>query len=89
MAQLAVKGASGGMSLLTQHDTDPDRVCRLLRLEASEDGKSVMLVDLDQRKVGIQREYRFEITTGELISLIRAHGAELPGENHVRAADAS
>jgi hypothetical protein len=29
------------------------------------------------------------VTTGELIALIRAHGAELPGENHVRPADAS
>jgi len=60
-------------------------VCRLLRLSASEDGKSVRLIETDARKIGIQREYRFEITTGELIALIRAHGAELPGENHVSA----
>ena len=59
------------------------RLCRSLRLEVSDDGKSVILVDLDERKVGIQRECRFEITTGELIALIRAHGAELPGENPV------
>jgi len=58
-------------------------------LEVSDDGKSVILVDLDERKVGIQRECRFEITTGELIALIHAHDVELPGENHVGTADAS
>jgi hypothetical protein len=41
----------------------------------------VQLVECDERKAGTQREYRFEITTGELIALIRAHGAEVPGEN--------
>ncbi|MBB5498644.1 hypothetical protein HDG37_002858 [Paraburkholderia sp. MM5384-R2] len=89
MAQLRIKGASGTMGLLTQHETDTGRLCRSLRMEASDDGKSVVLVEFDERKVGIQREYRFELTTGELIALIRAHGAELPGENHVRTANAS
>ncbi len=89
MVQLAVKGANGDMGLLTQHETETGRLCRSLRLEASEDGKSVLLVEVDDRKPGIQREYRFEVTTGDLIALIRAHGAELPGENHVRPTDAS
>jgi len=62
------------------------RMCRSLRLSASYDGKSVRLIEADERKVGIQHVNRFEITTGELIALIRAHGAELPGENHVSAA---
>jgi hypothetical protein len=87
MMQLAVKGASGDMNLLTQHDAETGRLCRSLQLSASEDGKSVFLIETDERKVGIQREYRFEITTGELIALVRAHGAELPGENHGRAAE--
>jgi hypothetical protein len=87
MAQLAVKGANGEMGLLAQHETETGRPCRALRLVASEDGKSVLLVETDERKAGIQRETRFEITTGELIALVRAHGAELPGENHVRTAD--
>jgi hypothetical protein len=73
----------GGMGLLTQYETETGRLCRALRLVASEDGKSALLVETDERKVGIQRDYRFEITTGELIALIRAHGAELSGENHV------
>nr|WP_116150251.1 hypothetical protein [Paraburkholderia sp. BL27I4N3] len=90
---MAVRGANGTMGLLTQHETDTGRLCRSLRLEASDDGKSVVLVEVDERKAGIQREYRFEITTGELVALIRAEGielrAELPGENHVRTANAS
>ncbi|MFM0566506.1 hypothetical protein [Paraburkholderia sediminicola] len=87
MGQLRVKGASGEMDLLTQHEAGTGRLCRSLRLEASNDGKSVILVETDERKTGIQREYRFEITAGELIALFRAHGAELPGENHVHPAD--
>lgn len=88
MAQLTVKGAIGGMELLAQHEAETGRLCRSLRLEASDGGKSVVLVEVDERKVGTQREHRFEITTGDLIALIRAHGAELPGENHVRPTDA-
>ncbi|WP_408373158.1 hypothetical protein [Paraburkholderia aspalathi] len=80
------------MGLLTQHEVETGRLCRSLRLEASNDGKSVILVETDERKAGIQREYRFEITTGDLIALIRAQGielrAELSGENHVHPADA-
>jgi hypothetical protein len=88
MAQWAITGASGDMSLLTQHDMETGRVCRSLRLVASEDGKTVLLVETDERKVGVQREYRFEITAGDLIALVRAHGAELPGENHVIVSEA-
>ncbi|ASW04455.1 hypothetical protein CJU94_40520 (plasmid) [Paraburkholderia aromaticivorans] len=77
---MAVRGANGKMCLLTQQETDTGRECRSVRLQASGDGKSVILVETDERKVGIQREYRFEITTGELIALIRGRGAELPEE---------
>lgn len=91
MGQPVVRGAVGGMDLLAQHETETGRLCRTLRLVANEDGKSVLLVETDVRKVGIQREYRFEITTGELIALIRAEGielrAELPGENRVPTVD--
>jgi hypothetical protein len=66
------------MSVLTQHETETGRLCRALRLVASEDGKSVLLVETDERKAGIQRETRFEITTGELVALIRAEGDRTP-----------
>lgn len=81
MAQLSIKGAAGEMSLLMQHEVKTGRLCRSLTLRASEDGRSVQLIECDERKAGTQREYRFEITTGELIALIRSHGAEVPGEN--------
>jgi hypothetical protein len=81
---LTTTGSAGEMALLTQHDTETGRLFRSLYLQASDDGKSVLLIDFDERKVGIQREYRFEITTGELIALIRAHGAETPLEPHAQ-----
>jgi Mrp family chromosome partitioning ATPase len=56
------------------------------RLEAASDGKSLLLIDIDVRKPGLHREVRYEITPAELIAAIRAHGAELPGENRVDAA---
>jgi hypothetical protein len=56
-----------------------------VRLEAAPDGKSLFLIDVDQRKPGTQREVRYEITPAELIAAIRAHGAELPGESHGEA----
>jgi hypothetical protein len=60
-----------------------------VRLETADDTRCVVPVDCDLRKRGIQRETRYEITPAELIALIRAHGGELPGENHVRAANLS
>jgi len=85
MSDLEVNGAAGEMALLAQHDPESQRLVRSVSLSASADGKSVVLSEIDARKVGIQREHRYEITTGELIALVRAHGAELPGENHVDA----
>jgi hypothetical protein len=66
---------------MTEADAATSTVRRTVRLEAAPDGKSLLLVDVDQRKLGIQREVRYEITPAELIAAIRAHGAELPGEN--------
>lgn len=88
MAQLSIKGAAGEMSLLMQHEVETGRLCRSLRLRASEDGKSVQLMECDERKAGTQRDYRFEITTGELIALIRSHGTEMPEENQGNPAHA-
>lgn len=85
MGRWVTKGACGQICLLAQRD-EADRPYRSHRLRASDDGKSIMLIETDERKVGIQREYRFEITPGELIALIRAHGAEL-GENYDRRED--
>jgi hypothetical protein len=75
-------GASGTMVLLNERDDTAGRDVRSLRLEASADGKGVLLIEVDERKPGIHREIRYEITPAELIAAIRAHGAELPGEPH-------
>jgi hypothetical protein len=77
-------GSSGAMTLLTEHDDATGREVRTLRLESSEDGKSILLIEIDERKPGVHREVRYEITPAELIAAIRAQGAELPGESHSR-----
>ncbi|WP_375542314.1 type II toxin-antitoxin system RelE/ParE family toxin [Paraburkholderia sp. CNPSo 3274] len=67
------------LPLLTEADSASALVRRTVHLETTADGRSVLLVDRDARRPGVQREYRIEITTGDLIALIRAHGAEQPG----------
>jgi hypothetical protein len=79
-------GAHGAVHLLTDGGPEPVSVRRTVRLEAASDGKSLLLIDIDVRKPGLHREVRYEITPAELIAAIRAHGAELPGENRVDAA---
>ena len=80
MGQDDITGAVGEMGLLTQYEAASGRLCRRLQLRTGADGKSVWLIDRDERKPGSPRASRFEITTGELIALIRAHGAEIPGD---------
>ncbi|GAB5094729.1 hypothetical protein P9250_11370 [Caballeronia sp. LP006] len=76
--------ATGAMTLLTEYDESSGQEVRSLRLEPASDGKAVLLIEIDERKPGIHREVRYEITPAELIAAIRAHGAELPGEQHSR-----
>src|SRR3569623_113102 len=69
-------GSSGSMALLSEYDDATGRELRSLRLESTEDGKGILLIEVDERKPGIHREVRYEITPAELIAAIRAHGAE-------------
>ncbi len=79
---MSSNGAVGNMTLMTENDETTGEELRLVRLQATEDGKAVVLVDVHHRKPGIHRDVRHEITAAELIAAIRAHGAELPGEQH-------
>lgn len=72
-------GTHGTLSLLTEIDPQTETINRTMRLEASADGRSVLLVAVDMRKLGSQREWRVEITPEELVALIRAHGTEVSG----------
>jgi hypothetical protein len=81
---MRITRSSGAMALLTEIDEPSGREVRSLKLEAAEDGKSILLIEIDERKPGIHREVRYEITAAELIAAIRAHGAELSGEQHAR-----
>ena len=87
MTTSSTKGAHGVIHLMTETDAAGSTVRRTVRLEAAVDGKSLLLIDVDTRKPGIQREVRYEITPAELIAVTRAHGAELPGEHHGDAVD--
>lgn len=78
-------GSVGTMPLLAEYD-DQDTLLRRVRLKATDDSRSVTLIDRDMRKPGTLHEVRYKITPAELIAVIRAHGAELPGENHVNPA---
>jgi hypothetical protein len=72
-------GAHGTLSLLTEIDPQTETINRTMHLEASADGRSVLLVALDTSRLGSQREWRVEITPEELIALMSAHGTEVSG----------
>ena len=86
MTTSPTKGTHGVIHLMTETDAATSTVRRTVRLEAAVDGTSLLLIDVDSRRSGIQREVRYEITPAELIAVIRARGAELPGEHHADAA---
>ncbi|MEX3936454.1 hypothetical protein AB4Y32_32570 [Paraburkholderia phymatum] len=75
-------GAMGTMTLLSEVDDTSSRELRVLRLEASIDGRTVVMIDVDRRKPGVHREVRYEITAAELVAAIRAHGTESSIESH-------
>jgi len=74
-----LSGTHGTLSLLTEIDPQTETINRTMRLEASADGRSMLLVAVDMRKLGSQREWRVEITPEELVALVRAHGTEVSG----------
>jgi hypothetical protein len=76
------QGAHGVLYLITKANA-ASSVGRTVRLEANADGSTLLLVDIETRKSGAQREVRYEITPAELIAMIRAEGAELPSENNL------
>jgi hypothetical protein len=72
-----IAGAHGALQLLTETDPASQMIRRAVRLEAAPDGRSVLLVDTDSRRPGLQREVRYEITPAELIAAIRTQGADV------------
>jgi hypothetical protein len=82
---MLARGAFGATALITEYDAAGNRI-RWLRLESATDGRAVVLVEVDERKPGIHREMRYEITPSELIAVIRAHGVALPAKPHADTA---
>ncbi|SAK97619.1 ATPase [Caballeronia pedi] len=83
-----ISGALGAMHLPAEYG-EQDQPQPPVRLEASGDSRSVGLVDIDLRKPSITRETATKSRRPNWIALIRAHAAELPGENHIRPANGS
>ncbi|MFM0078768.1 hypothetical protein P0D72_07740 [Paraburkholderia sediminicola] len=71
---MPARDASGAMTLITEYDAAGSSV-RVLRLESSADGKAVLLTEVDERKPGIHREVRYEITPSERVSARKADRA--------------
>ncbi len=71
---MRIHGATGAMTLMSETEGPLEREIRAWHLEASIDGRTVVLTDIDRRKPGIVREVRYEITTAALIAAIRARG---------------
>lgn len=78
---MRVQGAVGTMTLLSEIDDASERETRVLRLEASIDGSTVVMTEIDHRKPGVGREISYEITAAELIAVIRAHGTVVDWES--------
>jgi hypothetical protein len=70
------------MTLLSEVNDTSSRELRVLRLEASIDGRTVVMIDVDSRKPGLHREVLYEIKAAEFIAAIRAHGTESSIESH-------
>jgi hypothetical protein len=67
----------GALHLYTDNDPATEMIRRSAHLEAAPDGKTVLLIDIDSRRLGLNRKVVYEIVPGDLIAVLRARGAEL------------
>jgi hypothetical protein len=74
---MPVHSAAGTMTLMSETEAPSEREIRALRLEASIDGKAVVLTDIDRRTPGIRREVRYQMTVTEFIAAICAQRTPL------------
>lgn len=73
---MPIHSAAGTMTLMSETETPSEREIRALRLEASIDGKAVVLTDIDRRTPGIRREVRYQMTVTEFIAAICTQGTQ-------------
>lgn len=67
----------GALHLYTENDPSTDTIQRSAHLEAAPDGKTVLLIDVDSGRSGGNRKVVYELAPGDLIAVLRAHGAEV------------
>lgn len=79
---MCIIGLFGVMILFIEYDlVDGCELC-LFWFEVIGDGKSVLLIEIDECKFGIYCEVCYEIMLVELIVVICLYGVELFGENY-------
>jgi hypothetical protein len=85
-AQMNSDSRNYGLGRLRLHhglvSPDGDQAHRDVMLQASSDGKTAVLIEIEERysdhhATGPEQEVRHEIPLSDLVQLIRAHGARL------------
>jgi hypothetical protein len=78
---MEIFGAVGMMKLMSMTDTAVE--IRVLRLEASIDGSTLLLTDVDLTEPGVHREVCYRISVAKLVSAIQKHGVERTMESFI------
>ncbi|WP_027780304.1 hypothetical protein [Paraburkholderia caledonica] len=72
-------GAKGVMTLGQETDIAGEEMLNMQYLEASPDGKYVLLVETERSEWGIQQQTSYRMPAKRLIELIRTQGERMDG----------
>ncbi|AXF18348.1 hypothetical protein [Paraburkholderia caledonica] len=72
-------GAKGVMTLGQETDIAGEEMLNMQHLEASPDGKYVLLVETERSEWGIQQQTSYRMPAKRLIELIRTQGERMDG----------
>ncbi len=72
-------GAKGVMTLGQETDIAGEEMLNMQHLEASPDGRFVLLVETERSEWGVQQLTTYRISAQRLIELMRAEGERMDG----------
>ncbi len=72
-------GAKGVMTLRQETDIAGEEMLNMQHLEASPDGKFVVLVETERSEWGVQQQTSYRLPAERLIELIRKEGERMDG----------